>query len=126
MKSNRIFIILLVVALFAGVGLVGMKIWHLDNKMPEEEPIKKIAKDLSGLQELLNSPIPMWQCGDPPTWVPKREDYPNIKEFHMAVASFRAHSYAWMSCAVEYIYVYPLAVDEWGGHLIEDNEVIIQ
>lgn len=126
MKSNRIFSILLVVALFAGVGLVGMKIWHLDNKMPEEEPIKKIAKDLSGLQELLNSPIPIWQCGDAPSIVPKREWYGNVKDFHMVVADFRAHSYAWMSCATEYIFVYPFAVDDWGKQLLKDNEVIIQ
>ena len=117
---------LAMVVVFVIIG-ASLQMIPADEQMTEEETYKELSKDLSGLQELLlNSPIPMWQCGDPPTWVPKREDYPDIKEFHMAVAGFRAQSYAWMSCAMEYIHVYPFAVDEWGEQLIKENEVIIQ
>ena len=113
---------MVVVFLIAGV----LQMIPVDEQMTEEETYKELSKDLSGLQELLNSPIPRWQCGNPPTWVPKREDYQDIKEFHMAVAGFRAQSYAWMSCATDYIHLYPIAVDKWGRQLIKENEVIIQ
>lgn len=118
------FVALAMVVVFLIAGVLQMT--PVDEQMTEEETYKELSKDLSGLQELLNSPIPMWQCGNPPTLVPKREDYPDIKEFHMAVAGFRAQSYAWMVCATEYVYVYPLVIDDWGKQLIKENEVIIQ
>lgn len=97
----------------------------------EKETLKQIGKDLFNLHkdilmEQANSPIPMWNCGNPLTIVPRREDFQDIKEFHMTVSAFKVHYVAWMHCATDYIYLYPLAVEDWSRQLLKDNEVIIQ
>lgn len=74
--------------------------------------------------------IPQWKCGNPPTAVPKREDIntgneiEDMKRFHMAVADFRAQSYAWVACTTYYIHKYPKAVDYWGRSLIKKYEIV--
>ena len=74
--------------------------------------------------------MPQWNCGNPPTTVPKREDIntgneiEDMKRFHMAVSNFRARSYTWMVCTTNFIHKYPKAVDHWGRSLIKKHEVV--
>jgi len=99
---------------------------HLMNQSRAKDEARSLLNEQNVYKERLNSPIPMWKCGDAPNIVPKRENYQDIKVFHMAVADFRAQSYAWMECATDYVYLYPFAVKDWGEQLIKENEVIIQ
>lgn len=97
----------------------------LNNQSRAKDEKRSLLNEQDVYKERLNSPISMWKCGDAPNIVPKREDFQDIKVFHMAVADFRARSYAWMVCATEYVSVYPLVIDDWGKQLIKENEVII-